>query len=102
MKLLKQKIVLCFMIYAFWGVLYPQFSLVEESYDYIAASKQVQEQSENVSGITYLEGSRKESVSTDIKKNPREDFIAILNAKAGELQIRSKLWDMWKEAAGKN
>ena len=36
------------------------------------------------------------------KKNPRKDFIAILNAEAGELQFRSRLWELWKEKAEKN
>lgn len=68
MKTLKQGILLCFMTFAFWGILYPQFSLVEETYNY-----------------------------AEEKKNPKQDFVAILNAPAGEVQFRSKLWELWKE-----
>ena len=53
------------MTFAFWGVLYPQFSLVEESYE--------------ISGKV---------------KNPRDDFFAILEADKGELVISSKILEM--------
>lgn len=79
MKTLKQGIFLCFITFAFWGVLYPQFSLVEETYEYVESKSEISR-----------------------KKNPKEDFIAILNAEAGELQFRSRFWEMWKETAEKN
>ena len=72
MEHVKQWVLLGMMSFAFWGVLYPQFSLVEETYECVG------------------------------EKNPKEDFIAILNAKAGEVRFRSKLWEMWKEVAEKN
>lgn len=65
METIKQGILLCMMTFAFWGVLYPQFSLVEESYEVV----------------------RKE-------KNPREDFFAILEADKGELVISSKILEV--------
>ena len=69
--MLKKWICLMFVTFAFWGVLYPQFGLVEETYE-----------------------------STG-EKNPKEDFIAILNAEAGEVKFKSKLWELWKEGAAK-
>ncbi len=65
MESIKQGIILCMMTFAFWGVLYPQFSLVEESYEIMQS-----------------------------KKNPREDFFAILEADKGELVISSKLLEL--------
>lgn len=67
MKELKKSIFLMMITFTFWGVLYPQFSLVEEAYECVE------------------------------EKNPKEDFIAILNAEAGELRFRCKLWELWKE-----
>lgn len=67
MKNIKQGILLCMMTFAFWGVLYPQFSLVEESYEVIQK-----------------------------EKNPREDFFAILEADKGEVIISSKFLELWK------
>lgn len=74
MESMKQGILLCMMTFAFWGVLYPQFSLVEESYDIIQDSKDRQKE-----------------------KNSREDFFAILDAGKGELVVSSKLLEMFKE-----
>lgn len=71
MKAFKQWIFLMMISFAFWGILYPQYSLVEESYECVE------------------------------EKNPQEDFVAILNAEAGELKFRCKLWDLWKEATMK-
>ena len=97
MKTITQWIFLCFMTFAFWGVLYPQFSLVEETYEYVSDVK---------AGFDSMSerGSREELREKDRswKKNPRKDFIAILNAEAGELQFRSRLWELWKEKAEKN
>ena len=67
METIKQGILLCMMTFAFWGVLYPQFSLVEESYEVVQR-----------------------------EKNPREDFWAILEADKGEVVISSKFLEMWK------
>ena len=67
METIKQGILLCMMTFAFWGVLYPQFSLVEESYEAVQR-----------------------------EKNPREDFFAILEADKGEVVISSKFLEMWK------
>ena len=65
METIKQGILLSMMTFAFWGVLYPQFSLVEESYE--------------ISGKV---------------KNPRDDFFAILEADKGELVISSKILEV--------
>lgn len=67
MRNMKQSILLCMMTFAFWGVLYPQFSLVEECY----------------------EVSEKEKV-------PQRDFFNILEADKSEIIISSKLLEMWK------
>ena len=66
MESIKQGILLCMMSFAFWGVLYPQFSLVEESYEVFQK-----------------------------EKNPKEDFFAILEADKGEIIISSKFLEMW-------
>ena len=65
MKTIKQGILLSVMTFAFWGVLYPQFSLVEECYEVCGK-----------------------------EKNPREDFFAILEADKGELLISSKVLEV--------
>ena len=67
METIKQGILLSMMTFAFWGVLYPQFSLVEESYEVIGR-----------------------------EKDPREDFFAILEADKGELVISSKILELLK------
>ena len=67
MRNIKQSILLGMMTFAFWGVLYPQFSLVEECY----------------------EVAKKEKV-------PQKDFFSILEADKGEIVISSKLLEMWK------
>ena len=67
METVKQGILLSVMTFAFWGVLYPQFSLVEESYEVIGR-----------------------------EKDPREDFFAILEADKGELVISSKILELLK------
>ena len=68
METIKQGILLRMMTFAFWGVLYPQFSLVEESYEVM-----------------------------EKEKNPREDFFAILEADKGEIIISSKILEVLKE-----
>ena len=65
---IKQGILLCMMTFAFWGALYPQFSLVEESY--ICHGKE---------------------------KEPQEDFYEILNAGKGELVFKSKVLELLRE-----
>lgn len=65
MGTIKQGILLSMMTFAFWGVLYPQFSLVEESYEVIGK-----------------------------EKNPRDDFFAILEADKGELVISSRILEV--------
>ena len=74
MENIKQWILMGMMSFAFWGVLYPQFSLVEESYDIIQSREEV-----------------------EIRKNSREDFFAILEADRGELVISSKLLEVLKK-----
>ena len=74
MENVKQLVLLGMMSFAFWGVLYPQFSLVEESYDIIQSRKEVQ-----------------------IEKNSRKDFLAILEADKGELVISSRLLELLRE-----
>lgn len=69
MKNLKQGFLLLAMTFTFWGVLYPQFSLVEESYE-----------------------------CKRTEKNPREDFFAILDADKGEIIIKSKFLEMLRQS----
>ncbi len=69
MKNLKQGFLLLVMTFTFWGVLYPQFSLVEESYE-----------------------------CKGIEKNPREDFFAILDADKGEIIIKSKFLEVLRQS----
>ena len=95
MKTIKQWIFLCFMTLAFWGVLYPQFSLMEETYEYVSDVKDCGIISEN------SEQNEIREKGGEWKKNPKKDFIAILNAESGELQFRSRLWELWKEKAEK-
>ena len=68
MESIKRGILLYMMTFAFWGILYPQFSLVEESYE-----------------------------SANKVKNPREDFFEILNAEQGEIVIKSRFLELLKE-----
>ena len=68
MDSLKQGMLLCIMTFAFWGILYPQFSLVEESYESVYETK-----------------------------NPREDFMKILDADKGELIIKSRFLELLKQ-----
>ena len=68
MENIKQGMLLCMMTFAFWGVLYPQFSLVEESYEVI-----------------------------EKEKNPREDFFAILEADKGDIVISSRFLEFLLE-----
>ena len=65
MGTIKQGILLSIMTFAFWGVLYPQFSLVEESYEVCGK-----------------------------EKDPRDDFFAILEADRGELVISSRILEV--------
>ena len=65
METIKQGILLSIMTFAFWGVLYPQFSLVEESYEVCGK-----------------------------EKDPRDDFFAILEADRGELVISSRILEI--------
>lgn len=67
MRSMKQSILLCMMTFAFWGVLYPQFSLVEECYEV-----------------------------SEREKVPQKDFFDILEADKDEIVITSKLLEMWK------
>lgn len=67
MRSMKQSILLCMMTFAFWGVLYPQFSLVEECYEV-----------------------------AEREKVPQKDFFDILEADKDEIVITSKLLEMWK------
>lgn len=68
MNNIKQGIFLSMLSFAFWGMLYPQFSLIEESY----------------------ETTRKE-------KNPKEDFWEILNADKGEVVIKSRFLELLRQ-----
>ena len=86
----KRILLLYVMTLAFWGMLYPQFSLVEETYEYVEVKE------ENVS-ISQECG--KEEIKS--KRNAKEDFIAILDAKQGEIRIKSKIWEFWKKVAEK-
>lgn len=68
MESIKRGILLYMMTFAFWGILYPQFSLVEESYE-----------------------------TSNKNKNPREDFLEILNAEQGEIVIKSRFLELLRE-----
>ena len=74
MESIKRGMLLYMMTFAFWGILYPQFSLVEESYEIIQNRKEAQ-----------------------IEKNARKDFLAILEADKGELVISSRLLELLRE-----
>ena len=67
MKSIKQGILLWMMTFAFWGVLYPQFSLVEECYEVL-----------------------------EKEKEPQKDFFNILEADKGEVIVSIKLLEIWK------
>ncbi|MBR3606078.1 MAG: hypothetical protein IKL51_00655 [Lachnospiraceae bacterium] len=69
MKELKETILITMMSMMFWGILYPQFSLTENSY-------------------LCLENR---------ERNPEQDFFQILGAKKGELVVKSKLWEWLEE-----
>ena len=69
MNQIKQGVLLCMMTFALWGVLYPQFSLVEESY-----------------------------VCQGKEKNPKKDFYEILDAGRGEIILKSKFLEFLKSA----
>lgn len=68
MESIKKGILLYMMTFAFWGILYPQFSLIEESYEVM-----------------------------DKTKNPKEDFWEILNADKGEVVIKSRFLEILRE-----
>ena len=68
MESIKRGILLYMMTFAFWGILYPQFSLVEESYE-----------------------------TSNKNKNPREDFLEILNAEQGDIVIKSRFLELLRE-----
>ena len=68
MEQIKQGILMCMITFTFWGVLYPQFSLVEETYE-----------------CCYRE------------KNPKEDFYAILDADEGDVIFKSKLLEVLRD-----
>ncbi|MGN0305587.1 MAG: hypothetical protein ACI4D2_05460 [Lachnospiraceae bacterium] len=72
MQEIKQTIAMCLLMAAFWGMMYPQFSLLEETY-----------------------------VCAEKEQNPREDFLAILEDDGSRIVIKSKLWELWKERAEK-
>lgn len=69
MESIKKGILLYMMTFAFWGILYPQFSLIEESYEVM-----------------------------DKTKNPKEDFLEILNADKGEVVIKSRFLEILRES----
>ena len=48
MKNIKESILLCMMTFAFWGVLYPQFSLTEECYETAEKEKDPQKDFFNI------------------------------------------------------
>ena len=66
-KDIKQGILICTLTFAFWGAMYPQFSLVEESYECLVK-----------------------------EKNPKEDFYKILEAEKGEIIVRIKFLELLK------
>ena len=96
MKYIKESLMVCLMTFAFWGVMYPQFSLVKESYELIYETDENKENDEEVLG-----GKEKESqnirTKNQEKKNPQEDLFWILNADRGKIVIKSKLWELWKK-----
>ena len=71
MKKIRETVVIALMSVMFWGILYPQFNLTEDSYHCL----QKQE------------------------KNPEEDFLSMLNAQKGEVIIKSRIWEWVKKEA---
>ena len=69
MEKLKESCVICIMSLMFWGIMYPQFSLVEETY--VCIDK--------------------------VEKEPEKDFFAILEASGDKLVFKSKLWEIIQE-----
>lgn len=67
MERLRYMLAMGILTLAFWGVMYPQFSLVQETY-----------------------------TSTESKQDAREDFYTILSAGNGEIEVKSRLWEWWK------
>ncbi len=67
MREIKRTIAIGLLTAAFWGVLYPRFSLLEETY-----------------------------VRMDGEQDPRHDFYAILEGGSEKVVIKSKLWELWE------
>ena len=65
---IKQTLARGLLLAAFWGMMYPQFSLLQETY------------------VAEKEGS-----------SPEEDFFAILEADRSQIVIKSKLWELLVE-----
>lgn len=69
MKEIKETILLTMMSIMFWGILYPQFSLTENTYLCLHAQE----------------------------ANPEKDFFQILGAGEGDIVVKSKLWEWLKK-----
>ncbi len=67
MHKIKQTIAIGFLTAAFWGILYPGFSLLEETY-----------------------------VRMDGEQDPRHDFYEILEGGREKVVIKSRLWELWE------
>lgn len=66
MQRIKQSIAIGMLAFAFWGVMYPQFSLVQDTY----------------------------VCMEDVEQNPEKDFFHILDAGYGKIKMKSKLWEI--------
>lgn len=73
MQEIKQTIAMCLLMAAFWGFMYPQFSLLQETY-----------------------------TCEDQTADPKKDFRAILEADRGQIVIKSKLWELLKDDENKS
>ena len=74
MRRMKESCMIGIMTLMFWGIMYPQFSLAEETY--ICLDKK--------------------------EKEPEKDFFEILDASGEQLIFKSKLWEFVKERVSIN
>ncbi len=70
MNEIKHTLAMGLLIAAFWGMMYPQFSLLQETY-----------------------------VAAQESGSPKEDFFAILEADRSQIVVKSRLWELWEERA---
>jgi len=81
-KNLFYSIMITMMTYTFFGICYPEFVLLPDTYSYVEL--------ENTLGINAEESSKKE-------RNAIKDFYNILDAKSGEVVVKSRLLEKLSE-----